>query len=94
VVTGDLLVALKTKMIAGAGLDVTEPEPLPEGHEFFALDNVVLTPHLAGISTETSLNQSVQVARDGVTALSGKRPFHIVNPVVWPHRKGSMSGHL
>jgi phosphoglycerate dehydrogenase-like enzyme len=94
VATGDLLVALKTKMIAGAGLDVTDPEPLPEGHEFFALDNVVLTPHLAGISTETSLNQSMQVARDGVMALSGKRPFHIVNPVVWPHRKGSMSGHL
>ena len=93
VVTGDLLVALKTKMIAGAGLDVTDPEPLPEGHEFFALDNVVLTPHLAGISIESSLNQSMQVAYDGAMALNGKRPFHMVNPVVWPHRKGSIGGN-
>ena len=68
---------------------MTDPEPLPEGHEFFTLYNVILTPHLAGISTESSLDQSMQVARDGVVALNGKRPFHMVNPVVWSHRKGS-----
>ncbi|MWC29981.1 D-2-hydroxyacid dehydrogenase [Paenibacillus sp. MMS18-CY102] len=48
VVTGDLVQALQNGIIAGAGLDVTEPEPLPEDHPLWALDNVILTPHTAG----------------------------------------------
>jgi D-3-phosphoglycerate dehydrogenase len=83
VVTDDLLFALKTNMIGGAGLDVADPEPLPEGHELFGLENVILTPHIAGISTDSSVHQSIQVVRDGVMVLRGKRPFHLVNPEVW-----------
>jgi D-3-phosphoglycerate dehydrogenase len=84
VVTDDLVAALRSGTIAGAGLDVTDPEPLPPGHDVFALDNVVLTPHVAGVSAESLVAQSVQSARDGMMALEGKRPFHLVNPAVWP----------
>ncbi|WP_127533129.1 D-2-hydroxyacid dehydrogenase [Paenibacillus kobensis] len=48
VVTDDLVHALQNGIIAGAGLDVTEPEPLPEDHPLWALDNVIITPHTAG----------------------------------------------
>jgi len=50
----DLLDALRTNSIAGAGLDVFENEPLPSGSPFFSLSNVVLTPHAAGITPETT----------------------------------------
>jgi phosphoglycerate dehydrogenase-like enzyme len=45
-----LLEALRTGEIAGAGLDVTEPEPLPAGHPLWKLENVILTPHTSGHS--------------------------------------------
>jgi len=46
----DLIDALKKGDIAGAGLDVTDPEPLPDSHPLWKLPNVVLTPHLGGQS--------------------------------------------
>jgi phosphoglycerate dehydrogenase-like enzyme len=45
-----LVKALDEKHLAGAGLDVTDPEPLPKGHPLWKFDNVVITPHLAGTS--------------------------------------------
>jgi phosphoglycerate dehydrogenase-like enzyme len=47
VVSDDLIRALDDGLLAGAGLDVTEPEPLPEGHAFFGRDDLILTPHTA-----------------------------------------------
>ena len=47
VVSDDLLRALDEGLLAGAGLDVTEPEPLPDGHAFFGRDDLILTPHTA-----------------------------------------------
>ena len=46
--TEDLLHALINKDIAGASLDVTEPEPLPIGHPFWDMENVIITPHVSG----------------------------------------------
>lgn len=43
-----LIEALRKRAIAGAALDVFAQEPLPEGHPFYAMDNVILTPHMAG----------------------------------------------
>ena len=48
VVTDDLVAALKSGQIAGAGLDVTDPEPLPADHPLWQMDNVIITPHVAG----------------------------------------------
>jgi phosphoglycerate dehydrogenase-like enzyme len=47
-VTGDLIEALKSGAIAGAGLDVTDPEPLPPGHPLWTTPRVIITPHTAG----------------------------------------------
>ena len=41
---------LESKQIAGAGLDVTDPEPLPKGHPLWKFENVIITPHIAGRS--------------------------------------------
>jgi len=48
VVTDDLVAALESGQIGGAGLDVTEPEPLPADHPLWQMENVLITPHLAG----------------------------------------------
>jgi len=48
VVTNDLVAALESGQIAGAALDVTDPEPLPEGHPLWQMSNVIITPHVAG----------------------------------------------
>ena len=47
VVTADLVAALADGVIAGAALDVTDPEPLPDGHPLWALHNCIITPHVA-----------------------------------------------
>jgi D-3-phosphoglycerate dehydrogenase len=82
--TEALVEALQEGRLAGAGLDVTEPEPLPEGHPLYALDNVVLTPHSAGIAPESAARAGAMSATDTVRALRGDRPTNLVNPDVWP----------
>lgn len=47
VVTEDLMAALESGRLAGAGLDVTDPEPLPEGHPLWATPRVIITPHIS-----------------------------------------------
>ncbi|HET8625726.1 MAG TPA: NAD(P)-dependent oxidoreductase [Gemmatimonadales bacterium] len=63
--TGALVRALRSSRLAGAGLDVVEPEPLPRGHPLWKMPNVILTPHLAGTSTSVPL---------GAPGSSSKRP--------------------
>ena len=46
--TEALVKALDSRQLAGAGLDVTDPEPLPQGHALWKFDNVLITPHIAG----------------------------------------------
>ena len=46
VVTDDLVTALRDGVIGGAGLDVTDPEPLPDGHPLWSLPNCIITPHV------------------------------------------------
>lgn len=50
--TDVLLDALQKNAIAGAGLDVTDPEPLPHDHPLWRFENVTITPHNAGHSLE------------------------------------------
>lgn len=50
VVTDDLVAALNAGTIAGAGLDVTEPEPLPTGHPLWKAKNIIVTPHMSALS--------------------------------------------
>jgi phosphoglycerate dehydrogenase-like enzyme len=73
----DLLEALETNRIAGAGLDVFEKEPLPANSPFFALPNVVLTPHSAGITPE-ALEAGLALAIENVFAFWAGRPANVV----------------
>ncbi len=63
--TGALLAALKSGDIGGAGLDVTDPEPLPEDHELWSTPNVIITQHSAGRSDLTSRN-SIMITRENI----------------------------
>jgi phosphoglycerate dehydrogenase-like enzyme len=45
-----LVKALDSRKLTGAGVDVTDPEPLPKGHPLWKFDNVMITPHIAGRS--------------------------------------------
>ena len=62
-----LLRALRTGSVRGAGLDVFDQEPLPEGHPLGAEPNVVLTPHSGGVTAE-ALERGLQMAVDNVFA--------------------------
>jgi len=79
-----LVAALRARRIAGAGLDVFEQQPLMPGDHLFELDNVVLTPHLAGLSVESMQRMSVIAAEDTLRILSGEKPVNFLNPEVWP----------
>ncbi len=79
-----LVLALQSGRIAGAGLDVTDPEPLARDHPLLALDNVILTPHVAWYSEESREQVTVQAAREIVRILSDERPLSAVNPDVVP----------
>lgn len=72
-----LLDELKTGRFSAA-LDVTHPEPLPEGHEFFALENVVFTPHISGGTPEMVLRQGEAAVRNLELFFSGGKPNRLV----------------
>jgi D-3-phosphoglycerate dehydrogenase len=73
----DLIEALHEKRIAGAGLDVFETEPLPQGSQFLTLPNVVLSPHAAGITPETT-EAGLAMAIDNVFAFMAGEPRNVV----------------
>jgi D-3-phosphoglycerate dehydrogenase len=79
-----LLEALRGKLIAGAGLDVWSKEPPPPDHPLLQLDNVLASPHTAGVTKEARENMGRIAAEQILDALDGKRPPRIVNPEVWP----------
>lgn len=84
-VDGDaLLAALETGHLFGAGLDVTDPEPLPPGHPLLGRDDVVITPHIASATAESKVRIFRAAFEQVVTGLAGERPAHLVNPEVWP----------
>jgi D-3-phosphoglycerate dehydrogenase / 2-oxoglutarate reductase len=79
-----LLDALRTRRIAGAGLDVWMTEPPPRDHPLLAFDNVVVSPHTAGVTREARIRMGRIAAEQMLAALDGKRPSRIVNPEAWP----------
>ena len=75
--------ALERGEIAAAGLDVFENEPHVEPR-LLALENAVLTPHIASASTATRRKMCMMAAKNALTALDGKRPPNLVNQAVFP----------
>ena len=76
--------ALQSGAIAGAGLDVWASEPPPREHPLLAFDNVLVSPHTAGVTKETRHNMGKIAAVQVLDALDGKPVKRIINPEVWP----------
>jgi D-3-phosphoglycerate dehydrogenase / 2-oxoglutarate reductase len=76
--------ALAGKKIAGAGLDVWEREPPPAQHPLMKYDNVIVTPHMAGVTIESRARMGQIAAEQMIDALDGKEVPRIINPQVWP----------
>ncbi|MBM3958350.1 MAG: hypothetical protein FJ314_01065 [SAR202 cluster bacterium] len=76
-----LIRALKARKIAGAGLDVQELEPIGADNPLLKMDNVVLTPHLAGLSIEAREKSLDFAVHNAVRVIQGKEPESVVLPV-------------
>jgi len=88
VVDTDALVhALETGEIFAAGLDVTDPEPLPADHPLVRLPNCVVVPHIASATVTSRNNMATLAAANVLDVLHGREPQAIVNPEVL--RKGA-----
>ena len=75
----DLVEALKSKKIAGAGLDVLKEEPHAKDNPLFTFDNVIFTPHCSSNTRECSIRMAVHAAMGIHDVLSGKSPQWLVN---------------
>ena len=79
--TAALVAALKEGRLAGAGLDVVDPEPLPKDSPLWAMPNVVITPHVAGVSDARGDRQA-ELIRDNIGRFArGLRLKNLVDPV-------------
>lgn len=79
-----LIAALQTKQIAGAGLDVFDPEPLVDDSPFREMDQVILTPHMAAYSEDAIVDLRVAVTQTVSDVIQGYLPRHILNAKVSP----------
>ena len=78
-----LVKALSEDWIAGAALDVFEEEPLPPDCALFALPNLILSPHIAGLSNDALYQLAHSAVNQLIAGLRGEQPAHLVNPAVW-----------
>ncbi|AZO50891.1 MAG: hydroxyacid dehydrogenase [Mesorhizobium sp.] len=86
VVDDDALIeALRKGSIGGAALDVFATQPLPPNHPYFSFDNVIVTPHMAGITEESMMRMGVGAAGEALLVLAGKLPANLRNPDVVDH---------
>ncbi len=93
VVEADLIEALRSGRLAGAGLDVFDQEPPPVDHPFRTMDNVTLTPHLGYVTRET-LRAFYTDTLEAVAAFVDGKPIRIANPDALAHpRQRGLSSH-
>jgi D-3-phosphoglycerate dehydrogenase/microcystin synthetase protein McyI len=78
-----LAAALREGRIAGAALDVYEDEPFSADSPLAGLENLILSPHTAGLTDEALHGMALSAADQILQALRGERPPHLVNPQVW-----------
>jgi glyoxylate reductase len=75
--------ALRKGEIAGAGLDVTDPEPLPPDHPLLEAPNLVVAPHIGSASHRTREAMADMAVDNLLAALAGERMPHCANPEVY-----------
>ena len=69
-----LVKALDSKQLAGAGVDVTDPEPLPKGHALWKFNNVIVTPHIAGRSDQDQ-SRMIGTVKENIRRFVDGRPL-------------------
>ena len=77
--------ALTSSSIAGAGLDVMVDNHPANDHPLLGIDNIVITPHVAFFSQESTLELEQRAAREVAHVLTGRMPDNLVNPAVLNH---------
>lgn len=77
-----LIEALREGRIGGAALDVFSTQPLPPDHPYFSFPNVIVTPHMAGITEESMERMGVGAAEEAVRVLAGELPLNLRNAEV------------
>ena len=82
--TDALLAALRSGQLGGAALDVFDVQPLPDEHPLWAMEQVLITPHIAGITDDSMRRMGEGAARAVASLLRGELPPHCVNPQVQP----------
>lgn len=80
----DLLEALQDETIWGAGLDVTNPEPMDQNHPLLFMPNVCVLPHIGSATAETRDNMAVMAAQNIISVLQSKGMPQAINPEVFP----------
>ena len=77
--TGALVEALRSGKVRAAGLDVTNPEPLPKGHPLWKMNNIIITPHIATVSVQ-SRTRLLELIRSNIERfVTGKPMLNVVN---------------
>jgi D-2-hydroxyacid dehydrogenase (NADP+) len=77
--TPALVKALDSKKLAGAGLDVTDPEPLPKGHPLWKFENAIVTPHIAGRSDKDHARMVGTIRENLKRFVDGKPLINVVD---------------
>ncbi|MER9246914.1 hydroxyacid dehydrogenase [Mesorhizobium sp. M0019] len=80
-----LIEALQKGRIGGAALDVFATQPLPPNHPYFGFDNVIVTPHMAGITEQSMMRMGVGAAGEALLVLANRLPVNLRNPEAVEH---------
>ncbi|MER9053091.1 hydroxyacid dehydrogenase [Mesorhizobium sp. M0904] len=80
-----LIEALQKGRIGGAALDVFATQPLPPNHPYFGFDNVIVTPHMAGITEQSMMRMGVGAAGEALLVLANRLPVNLRNAEVVEH---------
>ena len=78
-VTDDLIAALKDGRLTAAGLDVTDPEPLPDGHELWSMPNVIITPHVAATTDQGRWRRWEVIKENLHRYVNGEKMLNVVD---------------
>ena len=81
--TSALVEALSSGRIAAAGLDVTDPEPMPSDHPLVSLPNCFIVPHIGSATVRTRMLMAERAVENLIAALSGKQMPYCANPDVY-----------